>query len=140
MVEARILGKEAIEHGAKQKDAGALECSFVDRHRDFDPARCPDAAALANAPYNRPAVDVANAANAALSNGVIHFRKHRQGFPQCLSVAPGTAFHQAEMIGAEHVDQPPGDRAGVRDLASTAQLTRSVRGAVSARQRTSSPR
>src|SRR5262249_39804732 len=122
MVEARILGEESVEHGAKQKDSGALECLLVDGHRDLDAARCPDAAAFANTAHHWPAVDVANAADATLGGGVGHFRKHRQGFPQRLSVVPGTALHKTEMVGAEHIDQAPGDSTRMGHLAATAEL------------------
>src|SRR5262249_54916957 len=122
MVEPRILREESIEHGAEEENAGALERLLVDRYRDLDAARCPDAAALANAAHDRPAVDVANAADPALGGSVGHFRKHRQRFPQRLGVAPGTTLYKAEMIGAEHVDETPGDGAGMGYFAATAQL------------------
>src|SRR5216683_185248 len=98
MVEPRILGKEPVEHRAEQEDAGALQRPFVNRHRDLDAARRPDAAALANAAYNRPAVDIANAADAALGDGVGHFCEHRQGFLQRLGIASRPTFHKTEMI------------------------------------------
>ena len=51
-----------------------------------------------------------------------HVGEHRQGLPQRLGVAAGAALDQAEMIGAQHVDEPPGDGAGMRRLAAAAQL------------------
>src|SRR5260221_1905483 len=122
MVEPRILREESVEHGTEEENAGALERLLVDRHRDLDAARCPDAAALANPAYDRPAIDVANAADAALGGGVGHFREHRQRFPQGLSIASCATLHKAEMIGAEHIDESPGDGAGVGHFAATAQL------------------
>src|SRR5215470_9245759 len=103
MVEPRILREESVEHGTEEENAGALERLLVDCHCDLDAARCPDAAALANAAHDRPAVDVANAADAALGGGVGHFRKHRQRFPQRLSIASSAPLDKAEMIGAEHI-------------------------------------
>src|SRR5258708_7038001 len=107
MVEPRILREKSVEHGAEDENAGALERLLVDRHRDLDAARCPDAAALANAAYDRPAVDVANAADAALGGGVGHFREHRQRFPQRLSIASSATLYQPAMILAEHLDHAP---------------------------------
>src|SRR5258708_37069837 len=122
MVEPRILREESVEHGAEDENAGALERRLVDRHRDLDAARCPDAGALANAAHDRPAVDVANAADAALGGGVGHFREHRQRFPQRLSIASSATLHKAEMIGAERLADAPGDSAGMRHFAAPAQL------------------
>src|SRR5262245_33594600 len=122
MVEPRILREEPVEHGAEEENAGALERLLVDRHGDLDTARRPDAAALANAAYDRPAVDVANAADAALGGGVGHFREHRQRFPQRLSIASSTTLYEAEMIGAEHIDESPGDGARVGSFAVAAHM------------------
>src|SRR5260370_28981272 len=122
MVKPRILREESVEHGAEDENAGALERLLVDRHRDLDAARCTDAAALANAAYDRPAVDVANAADAALGGGVGHFREHRQRFPQRLRIASSATLYKAEMIGDENIDEAPGDSAGVGHFAATAQL------------------
>src|SRR5260370_4202385 len=122
MVEAQIDREKAAEQGDEDENAGAQERRLVDRRRDLDAARCPDAAALANAAYDQPAVDVANAADAALGGGVGHFREHRQRFPQRLSIASSATLYKAEMIGAEHVDQAPGDSAAMGHFAATAQL------------------
>src|SRR5438034_8001192 len=70
MVEAGILGKKSIQHGAQQEHAGALEGLLVDRNGNLDAARGADAAALADAAHDRPAVDAAHAANPALGNAV----------------------------------------------------------------------
>src|SRR5262249_59278079 len=102
--------------------SGAFKCLLVDGHRDLDAARCADAAAFANAAHDRPAVDVANAADATLGGGVGHFRKHRQGFPQRLSIVPGTTLHKIEIDAAYHIDQAPGDSARMGHFAATAEL------------------
>ena len=122
MIEARIFGEEPIEHGAEQEDAGTFERLLVDRHGDLDPACGPDAAALAEATHDRPAVDIADATNAAFGSDVGHLREHRQRFAQRLSIATGAALDQTEMVGAKQVDEPPGDRAGMCRLAAAAQL------------------
>src|SRR5215471_17983418 len=118
MVESRISGEESVEHGAQQKNSRALERPFVDRHRNLNTTCGTNTAALANAAHDRPAVNIANATNAALGDSVGHLCEHRQGLLQRLAIASRAAFHKAEMIGAEHVDEAPGDGAGMGDLAT----------------------
>ncbi len=86
------------------------------------PRADPDAAALADTPHDRPAVDVTNATDAALGGAVGHLRKNRQRFPHRFGIAAGAALDQTEMIGREQVHEPPGDRAGMRRFAAAAQL------------------
>jgi len=123
MIEAGILGKEAIEHGAEQKGAGAFERLLVDADGDLDPARDSHTAALANAPHDRPAVDVTDPPDAAFGGAVGHLRKQCQGLADRLGTASGAAIDQAEMVCGEQVHEPPGDRAGVRRFTAAAQLS-----------------
>jgi hypothetical protein len=122
MVEGRIFSKEPIKDSAEQERAGTFESSLVDRHGNLDPAGGADADALANTTHDRPAIHGSDAAKSSLGGGVFHIREHRQRFPQRLSIAARTALDKAEMIGAEHINEPPGNRAGVRRLAAAAQL------------------
>src|SRR5450631_1458854 len=123
MIEAGILGKETIEHGAQQKCAGTFKRLLVDGDGDLDTARRPDAAVLTDPPHDRPAVDVTNATDAALGGAIAHLRKKRQGLAYRLGAASGTTVDQSEMVCGEQVHQPPVDRAGVRRLAAAAQLS-----------------
>src|SRR3954454_3172191 len=123
VIEAGILGKKAIEHGAEQKCAGAFERLLVNRHGDLDAARDPDAAALADPPYDRSAVDVADASDAALRGTVAHLREQRKDLADGFRAASGAAIDQSEMVCREQVHEPPGDRTGVRGLTAAAQLS-----------------
>ena len=60
---AEYSAEEAVEHGAEQEHAAALERLLVERDGDLDAARRADAAALADAAHDRPAVDAADAAD-----------------------------------------------------------------------------
>src|SRR5262249_55807102 len=122
MIEGGILGKVPLEHGAEQERTGALERLFVDRDRDLDPPRGPDATALPDTARDRPAVDVADAANAPLGDRILHVREHRKGLTQRLGIVTAPALDDPHMVGAEHVDEAPRDGAGVRRLAAAAQL------------------
>ena len=81
-----------------------------------------DAAALADAPDHRAAVDAANAADLALGRAVGEVGEHRQDFAQRGRVLARAALDQAEMIHAQHVDEPPGHGAVMGGLAAGAQL------------------
>src|SRR5712672_4817862 len=122
MIEARIFRKEAIEHGAEEERARALKRLLVDGDRDLDSARDPYAAALADTPHDRPAIDVTNAADAALGGAIVHKDKNRQRLPNRLGVVSSASLDQSEMIGRKQVHEPPGDRAGVRRFAAATQL------------------
>src|SRR4029079_5755613 len=122
MIQPRVFGKETVEHRAQQENAGALEGFFVDRYCNFYAARSPDPAALAYAAHDRPAVDAANAADATLGDAVRQFAEHRQHFAERRGVVTRATINKAEVIGAEHVDETPSHRPGVRHFAATAQL------------------
>ncbi len=98
MIEAGILGEEAIEHGAEEKYAGAFERLLVNRDGDLDSACDPDAAALADAPHDGPAIDVTDSTDAALGGAIGHLGKKRKDFPNRLGVPSGTSIHQTEVV------------------------------------------
>src|SRR5882757_3228199 len=120
MVESRILGEEPVEHRAEKEDTAALECLLIDRHRYFDAPRGSDAGALADAPYDRPAIDAAHAMDTALRDAVRRLREHRQGLLKCLRIAACPALDETEVIGAQHIDEAPGDSAGMGRFAAAA--------------------
>src|SRR5271166_5496401 len=123
MIKARIFAIEAVEDGADQEYAAALEGLLVDRHGHFDAARDADAAGLANAADDRPAVDAAQSANAPFGGAVGKIGEHRNGLAQGLRVAPGAALDEAEMIEAQQIDEAPGDFARIGRFAAAAQLS-----------------
>jgi len=86
------------------------------------PRATPDAAALADTPHDRPAIDVTNAADAALGGAIGHLGKNRQRLPNRLGIVSSASLDQSEMIGRKQVHEPPGDRAGVRRFAAATQL------------------
>src|SRR5690242_10003512 len=122
MIEAGVLGKEAIEDSAQKENAGTLELLLADRDRYLGSATDADPGALTNAAHDGSTIDMANSADAPLDRAVGHLGKDRKGFPDGFGIATGASIDQPEMIGRKHVHQPPGDRAGVGRLASAAQL------------------
>src|SRR5665213_4066383 len=122
MVEAGVLDKKTVQHGAEQKDACAFKCLLVYCHRNLCAARRADAAALADTAYDRPAVDAAYAPDPSLGDTVGQFAEHRQHFPQSLGVAPATALNKAEMVGAKHVYETPGHSTCMRHFTAAAHL------------------
>src|SRR5262245_44794371 len=112
MVDADILGEETVENGTEQEGAAALEGALVERHRDLGAARHADAARMPDAPDDRPAVDVADAADLALGRAVRDLGEQGQHLAQSMAALPGRPLDQAEMVEAEHVDETPGDLAG----------------------------
>src|SRR5215212_1861518 len=118
VVEPSILHEEAIENGAQQERAAAFEGLFVERDGDLDAARRRAAAGAVHPAYHRCAVDAAHAADLALGCAVGKVAEHAEHFPQRLSILAGAPLDQAELVQAQHIDEPPGDRPGVSGLAA----------------------
>ena len=70
VVDRDIFGEEAVEHGAEQKSARALEGPSFQDDRDLKPARRGCARRLTQAPHDRARRDAAHAANLGVGRGV----------------------------------------------------------------------
>jgi len=83
---------------------------------------CAATRALAHAPHDRSAFYAAHAADLALRGVVELIGEQGQHLAQRSGVLAATAFDEAKIVEAEHIDQPPADNPTVGDFAAAAQL------------------
>ena len=70
MIEAGVLGKEAVEHRAQEEDAGAFERLLVKGEGDLEPASGAGAICLSQASNSGPALDCDDATDSSFRSRI----------------------------------------------------------------------
>ena len=117
VVDRHIFGEEPVEHRAEKEDAAALEGLARSRSTVISiPRAAPTPLSWRNAAHDRRLSRLRTPRilpSVALSE---RSANERSSLAQRLPPSSGAAVDQAEMIEAQKVDQPPGDRAGMASV------------------------